>query len=106
MAQQESNKNSLNQIKSMAKEIMNDRIEKLLSFLREMSLPPPPPPTVPSPSQSRSQCSLDDDGMSTKLFSEMSKEELHEETHKIVISMFSSLRSLVGASVGKGTKKN
>ena len=106
MAQQESNKNSLNEIKSMAKEIMNDRIEKLLSFLREMSLPPPPPPTVPSPSQSRSQCSLDDDGMSTKLFSEMSKEELHEETRKIVISMFSSLRSLVGASVGKGTKKN
>lgn len=106
MAQQESNKNSLNEIKSMAKEIMNDRIEKLLSFLREMSLPPPPPPTVPSPSQSRSQCSLDDDGMSTNLFSEMSKEELHEETHKIVISMFSSLRSLVGASVGKGTKKN
>lgn len=106
MAQQESNKNSLNEIKSMAKEIMNDRIEKLLSFLREMSLPPPPPPTVPSPSQWSSQCSLDDDGMSTNLFSEMSKEELHEETHKIVISMFSSLRSLVGASVGKGTKKN
>lgn len=106
MAQQESNKNSLNEIKSMAKEIMNDRIEKLLSFLREMSLPPPPPPTVSSPSQWSSQCSLDDDGMSTNLFSEMSKEELHEETHKIVISMFSSLRSLVGASVGKGTKKN
>ena len=106
MAQQESNKNSLNEIKSMAKEIMNDRIEKLLSFLREMSLLPPPPPTVPSPSQWSSQCSLDDDGMSTNLFSEMSKEELHEETHKIVISMFSSLRSLVGASVGKGTKKN
>ena len=87
----QSNGDALNEIKNQTKQIVHNKIEKPTPLLKEM-----PPPTVPPPTShsSSNQCYHNNDGMSTKQFSQVIEEELDEETHKVVISMFSFARSL------------
>ena len=94
-----SQSSGFNQMKEQAKQIVHERIQKSIPVLREMQ-----PPATRSPSVSQSSRSQDEE-MIEKEFSQMAKEEIDEETHKIVTSVFSFMRSLARVINGGNDQK-